>query len=112
MADRNARALARNIQHLLMDESDLHRVADPGAGSGAIEALTDALAERAWEEFQAIEREGGIVESLDGGRLSGRASARHASCRRGLGDSDRPSRISPTSPWRRPARRRCCIRRH
>ena len=64
ITDRNARALARNIQHLLMDEADLHRVADPAAGSGAVEALTGAIAARAWAEFQTIEREGGIVESL------------------------------------------------
>ena len=64
ITDRNARALARNIQHLLMDEADLHRVADPAAGSGAVEALTEAIAARAWAEFQVIEREGGVVESL------------------------------------------------
>jgi methylmalonyl-CoA mutase len=75
VADRNGRALARNIQHLLMEESDLHRVADPAAGSGAVEALTDRLAERAWEEFRAIEREGGILESLRGGLLRKRINA-------------------------------------
>ena len=75
ITDRNARALARNIQHLLMEESDLHRVADPAAGSGAIEALTEALAERAWAEFRAIEREGGIVESLRAGQFQARIAA-------------------------------------
>ena len=74
VADGHARALARNIQHLLLEESNLHRVADPAAGSGAVEALTDALAERAWSEFQAIEREGGLVESLRSGSFSGRIS--------------------------------------
>ena len=63
-AARDARALARNVHHLLVEETQLHRVSDSAAGSGAAEALTDALAERAWHEFQAIEREGGIVESL------------------------------------------------
>ena len=72
ISDRNARALARNIQHLLMDECDLHRVFDPAAGSGAIEALTEALAERGWEEFRVIEREGGIVESLGSGGFQDR----------------------------------------
>lgn len=72
VADGHARALARNIQHLLLEESNLHRVADPAAGSGAVEALTDALAERAWNEFQAIEHEGGLVESLRSGSLSSR----------------------------------------
>lgn len=72
LADRSARALARNLQHLLLEESHFQRVADPGAGSGAVEALTEALAERAWVEFQTIEREGGIVESLRAGAFHGR----------------------------------------
>ncbi len=70
--DRGARALARNIQHLLIEESHLFVVADPAAGSGALEALTEALAAQAWTEFQAIEREGGIVESLDAGAFQAR----------------------------------------
>ncbi len=77
--DRGARALARNIQHLLLEEAHLHVVADPAAGSGALEALTDALCEHAWAEFQAIEREGGIVESLRTGGFQARiAKARAA----------------------------------
>lgn len=70
--DAKARALARNIHHLLMSEAHLGGVADPGAGSGAIETLTEALAERAWTEFQAIEREGGIVASLQSGTFQTR----------------------------------------
>lgn len=77
--DGSARALARNIQHLLIEESDICGASDAGAGSGAIEALTDALAERAWAEFQAIEREGGIVESIRSGAFPKRvANARLA----------------------------------
>jgi len=77
--DGPARALARNIQHLLIEEADICRASDPGAGSGSIEALTEALAERAWAEFQAIEREGGIVESIRAGALPKRvANARRA----------------------------------
>jgi methylmalonyl-CoA mutase len=74
LTDKSARALARNLQHLLMEESQLHCVADPGAGSGAVEGLTEALAERAWAEFQTIEREGGIVESLRTGAFQGRVA--------------------------------------
>lgn len=72
ITDRNAHALARNLQHLLMEESHLHRVADPAAGSGAVEALTEALAERAWEEFRALEREGGLIDSLRQGLFQAR----------------------------------------
>jgi methylmalonyl-CoA mutase len=71
-ANPEARALARNIQHLLMQESHLDRVADPGAGSGAIEALTNALGERAWAEFQQIERESGIIASFGSGAFPAR----------------------------------------
>jgi methylmalonyl-CoA mutase len=70
--DPEARALARNVQHLLMHESHLDHVLDPAAGSGALEALTDALAEHAWAEFQQIEREGGIVESFRRGAFPAR----------------------------------------
>jgi methylmalonyl-CoA mutase len=74
-ADRRARRLALNTQHLLMQESQLSRVADPGAGSGAIEALTEALAARAWAEFQQIESEGGILQSLKSGAFPARITA-------------------------------------
>ena len=46
--------------------------ADPTAGAGGFEALTEALAEAAWAEFQAIEREGGVVGSLETGALQAR----------------------------------------
>jgi methylmalonyl-CoA mutase len=76
-----ARSLARNMQHLLMEESHLHVVADPAAGSGAVEALTDAIAEHGWSEFQTIEREGGIVASLCSGLFQARIEAARAKLR-------------------------------
>jgi methylmalonyl-CoA mutase len=63
----------------LIAESDLCPASDAAAESGAIEALTDALAERGWAEFQAIEREGGILESIRSGAFPTRvATARRA----------------------------------
>ena len=67
-----ARMLSRNIHRLLMDEAGLHEVIDAASGSGAIEALTDSLAERSWAEFQTIEREGGILASLRASALQTR----------------------------------------
>lgn len=67
LPDGFARRLARNAQFVLMEESNLHRVADPAAGSGAVEEHTDRLAAAAWELFRAIEREGGMVEALASG---------------------------------------------
>lgn len=45
--------IARNVQHLLQMESFLDRVIDPAAGSYYIEHLTEQLALKAWEIFQA-----------------------------------------------------------
>ncbi|MEO1103842.1 MAG: methylmalonyl-CoA mutase family protein, partial [Pseudomonadota bacterium] len=38
----------------LLEESHVAQLADPGAGSGSIEALTDTIAGAAWQRFQAI----------------------------------------------------------
>jgi methylmalonyl-CoA mutase len=64
------RRMARNTQMILMAESSLARVADPGGGSWYLESLTDALATVAWEEFQAIERAGGALAALREGRVA------------------------------------------
>jgi len=74
LPEARARRLARNTQLILFHEANLHRVADPAAGAGAIEALTDAIAERAWGAFREIEREGGLVASLEAGRLQARVT--------------------------------------
>jgi len=67
LPDAFARRVARNTQIVLSEESNLWRVADPAAGAGSYEELTDALAQKAWSLFQAIEKEGGIVASLQAG---------------------------------------------
>ncbi len=72
LPDAFARRLARNTQLILLEESNLARVADPVAGSGAFEALTEELTTKAWALFQEIEKEGGIVASLGSGALGRR----------------------------------------
>jgi methylmalonyl-CoA mutase len=67
--DAHARRIARNTQTILIEESNLYRVADTAAGSGAIETLTDALCAKAWALFQDIEREGGVAEALGKGTI-------------------------------------------
>ncbi|MFH6783715.1 MULTISPECIES: methylmalonyl-CoA mutase family protein [Methylobacterium] len=75
LPDAFARRCARNTQHVLLDEANLWRVADPAAGAGGFEALTDALCTEAWALFQAIEREGGIAASLRSGAMSDRLAS-------------------------------------
>jgi methylmalonyl-CoA mutase len=67
--DAFARRIARNTQTILIEEANIHRVADPAAGSGAIEALTDALCGVAWTLFQETEREGGLDKALESGSI-------------------------------------------
>jgi methylmalonyl-CoA mutase len=72
LPDSAARRIARNTQSILASEAHVGFVADPTAGSGAVENMTDSLCEAAWEEFQAIEREGGILQSLAAGKVQSR----------------------------------------
>jgi len=69
LPDAFARRVARNTQTILIEESNLHRVADPAAGSGAIETLTDELCATAWALFQEIEKAGGPAEALRAGLI-------------------------------------------
>ena len=85
-----ARRLARNTQHLLLDEAHVHRVADPATGSGAVEALTNALCERAWETFRAIEADGGVLESLADGTLAEGLAAGRAALSKAVAGGERP----------------------
>ncbi|WP_448953412.1 methylmalonyl-CoA mutase family protein [Labrys neptuniae] len=67
LADAHARRIARNCQHVLIQEANLHRIADPAAGSGGLEAMTQALCEAGWAQFQAVERQGGIIGAIQSG---------------------------------------------
>jgi len=46
--------IARNVSNILKEEAFLDKVADPAAGSYYIEALTDKVAQTAWERFQEL----------------------------------------------------------
>jgi methylmalonyl-CoA mutase len=65
-----ARRQSRNAQLVLMEEAHIGRVADPAAGAGYVEGLTDQIARAAWTRFQAIEAWGGIVAALASGEVA------------------------------------------
>ena len=65
LPDELARRIARNTQLVLLEESSLAKVADPAAGAGGIEELTAQLSAKAWAQFQAIEKAGGIFATLE-----------------------------------------------
>ena len=78
LPDAFARRIARNTQLVLLEESNLAKVADPAAGSGGLETLTDELAAAAWALFQAIEKEGGLAAALGSGMLQAKIAETRA----------------------------------
>lgn len=74
LADGFARRVARNTQLVLLEEANLWRVADPAAGAGGFETLTQSICEKAWAGLQDIEsraKDGlpGMVEALTDGHV-------------------------------------------
>lgn len=69
LPDAFARRVARNTQLILLEESNLAKVADPAAGSGAIENLTAMLCTAAWSQFQEVEGVGGAWSALERGLI-------------------------------------------
>lgn len=90
LPDPFARRMARNVQNVLLCESELHRVADPAAGSASIEATTGALAARAWTFFRDIERRGGILEALKSGAVQSEIARTAAERRRRIAEGRQP----------------------
>jgi methylmalonyl-CoA mutase len=75
LPDAFARRAARNTQLVLLEESNLAKVADPAAGSGGIEALTQQLCEAAWALFQEIEKAGGVFAALEQNLIQNKVAA-------------------------------------
>ncbi|MEA2822504.1 MAG: methylmalonyl-CoA mutase [Bradyrhizobium sp.] len=78
LPDAFARRAARNTQLVLLEESNLAKVADPAAGSGGIEALTQELCEAAWALFQEIEKAGGAFAALEQNLIQKKVAATRA----------------------------------
>ncbi len=75
LPDAFARRVARNTQLILLEESNLAKVADPAAGSGAIEDLMAQLCAAAWTQFQAIDKAGGAWAALEQGFIQREVAA-------------------------------------
>ena len=85
LPDAFARRVARNTQLILLEESNLAKVADPAAGSGAIEDLTAKLCAAAWSQFQDIEKAGGVWAALERGLIQQNVAAVRAERLKAIG---------------------------
>eukprot|EP00903_Cladosiphon_okamuranus_P001772 g1770.t1 len=90
LPDGFARRLARNTQSILLEESNLAKVMDPAAGSGAIEARTESLCSAAWSQFQEIEAAGGLMKALHQGVVHERIDAARADRDKDIARRKRP----------------------
>jgi methylmalonyl-CoA mutase len=61
-----ARRVARNTQHVLLEECRLGHVADPAGGAWFVEKLTRDIAERAWSLMQQMEARAAPLDLLHG----------------------------------------------
>ena len=78
LPDAFARRVARNMQLVLLEESNLYRVTDPAAGAGGIEAMTTEMAKIAWTLLQEIEAAGGAAIAIEQGFVQKKVAATRA----------------------------------
>ncbi len=71
--------IARNQQLLLMEESHMDKVDDPGAGSYYIEELTFLIAKEAWKIFLETENLGGFLTAIRKGTIQNKLNAASSS---------------------------------
>jgi len=84
LPDHFARRIARNTQLILLEESNLAKVADPAAGAGGPESLTHELCVAAWSLFQEIEQAGGAAAALERGLIQAMVAAVRAERERAI----------------------------
>jgi methylmalonyl-CoA mutase len=59
--------IARNTQLVIQEETGITKVVDPLGGSYYVEALTQELADKAWEIIERVEAEGGMAKAVAAG---------------------------------------------
>ena len=111
LPDALARRIARNTQLVLLEESNLAKVSDPAAGSGAIENLTEQMCKAAWALFQKMDAAGGAWASLEQGPDPARSGQRARRARKGdcaaQGRAHRRDRLSEFAGEGGKGARRC-----
>jgi methylmalonyl-CoA mutase len=90
LPDAFARRLARNTQLIELREARLGFVADPAAGAGGFEALTEGLCEKAWALFQAQEEAGGLAQALERGLVQNAVAGAAAALQRDVARAKAP----------------------
>lgn len=73
-----SRRVARNVQVVLSEESNIARVNDPAGGSWYVESLTDQIAQKAWARVQQIEGSGGFGQAFASGQVAEAIAVTHA----------------------------------
>jgi methylmalonyl-CoA mutase len=86
LPDEFARRIARNTQLILLDEANIARVADPVAGTGWAEDLSDQLCRATWTLFQEIEAAGGAAAALEQGLIQKKVAATRTARERALAE--------------------------
>lgn len=109
LPERFSRRVARNTQIVLAEESNIGRVNDPAGGAWAMESLTKEIADKAWEQLQAVEAAGGMAAYLADGEVEKRlaevneARAKELATRKqpitGISEFPNPSE-APVEGWR------------
>jgi methylmalonyl-CoA mutase len=76
--DSFSRRIARNTLLILQEEAHLNCVIDPAGGSWFLDRLTDQIADKGWDVFQQIERQGGMAAALQSGWTAGQIESAFA----------------------------------
>lgn len=72
-----SRRVARNVQVVLSEESNIARVNDPAGGSWYVESMTEQIAQKAWARVQQIERDGGFGQAFASGQVADAIAVTH-----------------------------------
>ena len=83
-----SRRLARNIQLIMRDEARLDQVADPAHGAPSLEAISQAIAKKAWQISQDIEASGGAMAAVTSGMVGDWAAAANTTRQTKMDDRD------------------------